>query len=827
MTKLSLCMIVKNEEAFLKDCLEQAKPHCDEMIVVDTGSTDQTKIIARECGAQVYDFEWCDDFAKARNFSLEKANGEWILVLDADERMTKQDWQKINEAIQETDQDCFDLCQVNYSFETRLVGFQNNQFQIEGFSGYPGYTTSWLTRLFKNHADFSFEGVVHEHIYRHGKIVNGARLNCHLHHHGQALSEEKLKEKKQNYLRLGLKKVQESPNDFKAIHEVGIAYWDVNDLPNAEKYLTQAYQVNSRHEKNIIALASVLQLQGKLQKAEEIFQTLLGQNPQHASAHAGLGACLMQEKKYQDAIACFKKQIEINPELEQAREWLQKCYKALHEQDDQFPVSLSVCYIVKNEEDCLEKSLLSVKPHVQEIIVVDTGSTDKTVDIARRNGAKVFSAGWKDDFSWARNESLKHATMEWILVLDADEILSEQDWQDLRNLLKKPQAEHYFLTQTTYCDSATCLNWLPNDLPFKEAEGYKGYFESPLVRLMRNTPQIKFTGSVHEHAHHQNPQIQPLKTRIRIHHYGKYRAPERMEEKYELYRKIGLKKIEEMPEEPQAYFEIATQLMELGQPEEVEKYLKKSLELSPNFTNAIFAYANYLFEWGRLVESLEYFMKFLSLRPQDPQSYIYTASLLIELKKYDLALQMLTTAKELGGEKSVALLMNEGVIHLRLGDEVKAEQSFRQAYEINSNFSPVLQNLAIIEMKKKNFHEAERILQQALEIDAEDDAAYQKLGEVLFHLGEKEKSLQHFLKAHELSPQNVDYMAQVIINSHFLNNLELTKKFEEKIITEIKAGKPIEGLQKIFNLYQQRNDQEGLQRLLKIAESNAISIHLV
>lgn len=85
MATLSLAMIVRNEELTLRRVLECAKPFCDELIVVDTGSTDRTIEIAKECGAQVYRFEWIDDFAAARNFSFSKCSCEWILWLDADD----------------------------------------------------------------------------------------------------------------------------------------------------------------------------------------------------------------------------------------------------------------------------------------------------------------------------------------------------------------------------------------------------------------------------------------------------------------------------------------------------------------------------------------------------------------------------------------------------------------------------------------------------------------------------------------------------------------------------------------------------------------------
>jgi len=88
--KISLTVIVKNEEAHIAKCLLSARDHVDEMIVVDTGSTDKTREIAAECGAAVYDFPWTNSFAEARNYALQQAAGDWILVLDADEQLAPE-----------------------------------------------------------------------------------------------------------------------------------------------------------------------------------------------------------------------------------------------------------------------------------------------------------------------------------------------------------------------------------------------------------------------------------------------------------------------------------------------------------------------------------------------------------------------------------------------------------------------------------------------------------------------------------------------------------------------------------------------------------------
>ena len=89
MKTLSICMIVKNEEELLARCLNSVKDLVDEIVIVDSGSTDKTLQIAKSFGAKIFYFEWCNDFSKARNFAFSKATSDYILWLDADDVMPK------------------------------------------------------------------------------------------------------------------------------------------------------------------------------------------------------------------------------------------------------------------------------------------------------------------------------------------------------------------------------------------------------------------------------------------------------------------------------------------------------------------------------------------------------------------------------------------------------------------------------------------------------------------------------------------------------------------------------------------------------------------
>jgi len=103
MNTISLCMIVKNEEAQLADCLSSVKGIADEIIIADTGSTDSTKKIASGFTDKIFDFPWVDDFSAARNFSFSKATMDYILWLDADDVLLPEDREKLKKLKEEMD----------------------------------------------------------------------------------------------------------------------------------------------------------------------------------------------------------------------------------------------------------------------------------------------------------------------------------------------------------------------------------------------------------------------------------------------------------------------------------------------------------------------------------------------------------------------------------------------------------------------------------------------------------------------------------------------------------------------------------------------------
>jgi len=112
---LSLCMIAKDEASILKSAVDSVKDIVDEIIIVDTGSNDNTKEVAKSFTPRVFDYDWNDDFSDARNFCMKRASGQWILFLDADETISKKDHKKILEFINSKKANAFYLLQRTYT----------------------------------------------------------------------------------------------------------------------------------------------------------------------------------------------------------------------------------------------------------------------------------------------------------------------------------------------------------------------------------------------------------------------------------------------------------------------------------------------------------------------------------------------------------------------------------------------------------------------------------------------------------------------------------------------------------------------------------------
>jgi glycosyltransferase involved in cell wall biosynthesis/Tfp pilus assembly protein PilF len=206
--RLTVCLITKNEERFLGRCLESIRELAGQIVVVDTGSTDWTRDIAARFGAEVYSFEWSDDFSAARNAALERATGDWVLFLDADEELLPDQREKLLKLLEDDSAIAFRLPMIDQGREE------------EGVSHVP--------RLFRNAPGVFFLGRVHEQVFSSVEVrrlewgLENKFGDATLLHHGYTKEMVKSRDKIARNLRLLQKALEELPGEPHLLMNLGL-----------------------------------------------------------------------------------------------------------------------------------------------------------------------------------------------------------------------------------------------------------------------------------------------------------------------------------------------------------------------------------------------------------------------------------------------------------------------------------------------------------------------------------------------------------------------------------------------------------------------------
>ncbi len=219
MIQLSACLIVKNEAAFLPRCLESIRSFVDEIVVVDTGSNDDTVKIARSYGAQIHHFPWVNDFAAARNESLSHARGKWVLYIDADESIDTLNAVKIRQVIARED----------------IMGFTVRQRIPQSDDNIASAFFIEYCRLFRCQPDIRFEGSVHEQILPAIERIGGRVLRTDIvfHHWAYAASEEKKRHRAERNLRYLSAELKKSQEDSFLYFNMGMTYRELGQRDDA------------------------------------------------------------------------------------------------------------------------------------------------------------------------------------------------------------------------------------------------------------------------------------------------------------------------------------------------------------------------------------------------------------------------------------------------------------------------------------------------------------------------------------------------------------------------------------------------------------------
>ncbi|WP_217363762.1 glycosyltransferase [Paenibacillus sp. DCT19] len=360
-------------------------------------------------------------------------------------------------------------------------------------------------------------------------------------------------------------------------------------------------------------------------------------------------------------------------------------------------MGISLCMIVKDEAQHLERCLNAVRNVVDEIIVVDTGSTDDTPDIARRYGAIVMRAAWSGDFARARNQSLALATNPWILVLDADEVWlpTESMHTELQRLLSSDQDEIW-----GYWIQITSLLGHSGEERVTDA----------VCRLFRNDPRIAFTGMIHEEVASSIYAFAPqgiAACKLEILHDGYLDKVITSKNKIERNMRLIRSALNQTPDQPELLYALAAEWFQQENYEEALRLLVPLLaRLEPGcgyHSDLVLKTAYAWREYGHPERALAIVQVWAPVYEDFPDLLELGAVLQLDLGHEEDALDWLKQAKSVAGSGSkytsvsgagsYRSLILEGMVYEQLGQWQYAEDAYTAAIETKSDSMAAWQRL--------------------------------------------------------------------------------------------------------------------------------------
>jgi GT2 family glycosyltransferase/tetratricopeptide (TPR) repeat protein len=382
-------------------------------------------------------------------------------------------------------------------------------------------------------------------------------------------------------------------------------------------------------------------------------------------------------------------------------------------------LQLSLCMIVRDNCRTIRPCLESIRPWVDEMVVVDTGSTDETPAIARKLGARVFHFPWCDSFSAARNESLRHARGRWIFWMDSDDTIDDQNGRRLRQLaLKEPVPEVFGFVMQVHC-------------PEPEDQGNGDITVVDQVKFFRNLPALRFEGRIHEQV---IPSIRRAGGEIAwsdvfVIHSGCDHSPEGRTKKNERDLYLLDLELKEQPEHPFTLFNLGMTYADIQQFEAAVEFLRRCLAVSNDGESHLRkAYALLVHSYSRLGDAdaaWKTLNQGLQIYPKDAELLFRKALLFHESSRLPEAkeayLKLLQTDDDrhfssvVRGMKSFLARHNLALIHVDLGDNSEAERQWQLVLAEVPDYPPAVQGLAELFARANRHAEASALTKRLLD----------------------------------------------------------------------------------------------------------------
>ncbi len=359
--------------------------------------------------------------------------------------------------------------------------------------------------------------------------------------------------------------------------------------------------------------------------------------------------------------------------------------------------------IAKNEEQLIGNSLESVSEIADEIIVVDTGSTDRTVEIAEGLGARVIHQPWNGSYGSARNVYLRAARGDWILVLDGDEAIARRDLAKLEHLVRRRSVIGYRLAVRNYTvDYDLMWNWYPNDRAYPREERVSlcpGWMRTLALRLFRNFQDLEYTEG---NLAHTSPiaslrrYVGRIENRddVVIHHFQYLKGGSRFLSRKQRVRLKGeILHIKKLSQDPYPYLNIAKTLFAEKRDKEAVRYLSRAIKLDHSFHDAHQLWGMIELENGKLSSAEEHLKKAIQIEPKSADAWTLLGIALIEDGRLQGGITALKTAIHL---RPYHLLAHNslGVVYEDLGMYNEARRQYLIALKLHPRFRPAKANLA-------------------------------------------------------------------------------------------------------------------------------------